>query len=214
MPVLYIITGSNGAGKSTIGRDFLPENLKEEYIFDGDKLYVQKRNELWRDGMRANKEIRKLANQYTVETFEKLRDNALKNRTNFIYEGHFTEEEQWEAPRLFKAAGYEIHLLFLGLRNPDLSEMRVTNRVKEGGHDIGRLEIEENFYGNLRKLNEHYGWFDSVHILDTSDTDPQLLAMVEEGNPIKCRDDKLCPDWFIKHLPAIFYAVGDPGPED
>lgn len=61
MAILYIITGSNGAGKSTIGRDFLPENLKDENIFDGDKVFVQKRNELWRSGMRANKEIRKLA---------------------------------------------------------------------------------------------------------------------------------------------------------
>ncbi|HEY2720692.1 MAG TPA: zeta toxin family protein [Chitinophagaceae bacterium] len=39
MPVLFIITGSNGAGKSTVGYTYLPEEIQKEYIvFDGDKL--------------------------------------------------------------------------------------------------------------------------------------------------------------------------------
>lgn len=45
MPVLYIITGSNGAGKSSVGPEFLPFHLREA-IFDGDKLFMQKRSEL------------------------------------------------------------------------------------------------------------------------------------------------------------------------
>jgi predicted ABC-type ATPase len=43
MPDLFIITGSNGAGKSTVGKEYLPIHIQEKYpIFDGDKLFYAK----------------------------------------------------------------------------------------------------------------------------------------------------------------------------
>ncbi|MHB1178956.1 MAG: hypothetical protein ACYCZO_11580 [Daejeonella sp.] len=46
MPSLYIITGSNGAGKSTVGPDYLPEEISRQYtVFDGDLLYTRKLND-------------------------------------------------------------------------------------------------------------------------------------------------------------------------
>jgi predicted ABC-type ATPase len=48
MPSLYIITGSNGAGKSTVGPDYLPEEISQHYtVFNGDLLYTRKLNELF-----------------------------------------------------------------------------------------------------------------------------------------------------------------------
>lgn len=44
MPNLIIITGSNGAGKSYIGPDYVPSKLKGS-IFDGDKLFMEKKSE-------------------------------------------------------------------------------------------------------------------------------------------------------------------------
>ncbi len=39
MPELYIITGSNGAGKSTVGPNYLPQHIRQHNtVFDGDKL--------------------------------------------------------------------------------------------------------------------------------------------------------------------------------
>ena len=44
MPELYIITGSNGAGKSTVGADYLPSHIQQQgQFFDGDKLFMQKK---------------------------------------------------------------------------------------------------------------------------------------------------------------------------
>lgn len=61
MPELYIISGSNGAGKSTIGQDYVPANvLEDSSIFDGDKLYMQKHLELWKSGMRVDKKIKEM----------------------------------------------------------------------------------------------------------------------------------------------------------
>ncbi len=48
MPALYIITGSNGAGKSSIGPEYLPHQIRERYpVFDGDLLFVKKQRELF-----------------------------------------------------------------------------------------------------------------------------------------------------------------------
>ena len=64
MPELYIITGSNGAGKSTVGFSYLPQHIQEAYsIFDGDKLFINKQKELWASGIRAHKEAKKIASQ-------------------------------------------------------------------------------------------------------------------------------------------------------
>jgi len=61
MPELHIITGSNGAGKSSIGPDYLPLHIREQGpVFDGDKLFVEKRKELWRT-IKSDKECKKLA---------------------------------------------------------------------------------------------------------------------------------------------------------
>jgi len=48
VPELYIITGSNGAGKSSVGPDYLPEHIRSQYsVFDGDLLFVNKQRELF-----------------------------------------------------------------------------------------------------------------------------------------------------------------------
>ena len=49
MPDLYIITGANGAGKSTVGFSYLPK-LVQTYceVFDGDKLNLLKKRELYK----------------------------------------------------------------------------------------------------------------------------------------------------------------------
>jgi predicted ABC-type ATPase len=157
MPALYIITGSNGAGKSTVGFSYLPIDIQNNYsIFDGDKLFMTKQRELWESGIRAHKEAKKIAYQFVSDTFDTIVTNALKNNDNFAYEGHFTNDATWDIPKKFKLAGYTINMIFFGLSNPDLSELRVLDRVKnEKGHFVPRNTVEDNFYGNLQKLNQY-----------------------------------------------------------
>jgi predicted ABC-type ATPase len=62
-----------------------------------------------------------------------------------------------------------IHLIFFGLANPGLSELRVIERSKEGGHYVPPYEIESNFFGNLEKLDKYYMLIDELQIVDTSE---------------------------------------------
>jgi len=145
MPDLYIITGSNGAGKSSVGANYLPASIRKNYpVFDGDKLYMTKQKELWSSGIRAIKESKKIALNFVAETFAQLTDEALLKNETFVYEGHFTNDATWDVPKRFRERGYQIRMIFLGLANPDLSEIRVIDRVKEGGHFVPRNTVEDN----------------------------------------------------------------------
>ncbi|MCO5945999.1 zeta toxin family protein [Mucilaginibacter flavidus] len=204
MPSLYIITGSNGAGKSTVGPEYLPKHIHDKYpVFDGDLLFVAKQRELFPAITRSPKEAKKIAFQHVVDTFEKLADDALTNNDNFVYEGHFTNSATWDTPKRFKAAGYAIHLFFLGLTSPDLSQLRVADRVTEGGHYVDRSTIEANFIGNLEMLNINFRFIDHLTIVDTSEIHHITLATLTSGIIVSSIPVADLPGWFVEYLPAI-----------
>lgn len=204
MPSLYIITGSNGAGKSTVGDKYLPEHIRNNYTaFDGDLLFVKKQRELFPGFTLSPKEARKLAFQHVIDTFELLTANALSSNETFVYEGHFTNDATWDTPRRFKAAGYEINLLFFGLTDPDLSQLRVANRVKEGGHFVDRLTLEDNFRGNLEMLNLNFRFIDHLTIIDTSKIQHVTLATLNSGRVTSAVPVAVLPQWFTFYMPAI-----------
>lgn len=208
MPDLYIITGSNGAGKSTIGATFLPGNISGYYpVFDGDKLFMQKQRELWLSGIKAHKEARKIAYEHVTNTFDLLVEKALNNKDHFVYEGHFTNESTWEIPKLFKQAGYAIHLIFLGLSSTNLSELRVIDRTKLGGHYVDTKTIADNYFGNLEKLDIHYPMFDTLQIVDTSETEHILVTVFSNGQPIFSLPSHQIPAWFITYLPNLYSRI-------
>jgi len=204
MPSLYIITGSNGAGKSSVGKQYLPELVRDTHtIFDGDLLFVKKLRELFPSITPSPKEAKKLAFQFVVETFEQLTAEALSNGESFVYEGHFTNDATWDTPRQFKAADYEIHLIFFGLLNPDVSQLRVTDRVKEGGHFVDRLTIEDNFKGNLEMLHLNFRFIDHLTIVDTSKIHHVILATLNCGKLITAVPSANLPSWFTYYMPDI-----------
>src|SRR5258708_36888071 len=108
MPELFIITGSNGAGKSSIGPEYLPENIRQQGpIFDGDKLYVEKRKELWRT-IKSYKECSKLAYAFVTETFDRLVEAALSGNIEFASDARCPTQPICTIPLQYGAAAYTI----------------------------------------------------------------------------------------------------------
>jgi len=202
MPLLYIITGSNGASKSSVGPDYIPTHLRDS-IFDGDKLFMQKRSEFWINGIKSHKECKKLAAEVVETTFDNLVASALKDNTDFAYEGHFTNDATWSIPRKFKESGYKIHLIFFGLTDTALSETRVIGRAKEGGHYVDPFTLSSNFYGNLEKLDKYFNIFDSVTLVDTSGIEHVGLAVIKKGKCVSVISKEELPEWFTANLPTI-----------
>lgn len=165
---------------------------------------MEKQAELFPYKTRSPKESKKWAQEFVVNTFETLVEEALLKNSNFVYEGHFTNDHTWLAPKRFKEAGYDIHLLFLGLSDPDLSQLRVADRVvTTKGHYVDRITIEANFEGNLEKLNKYYTLIDDLTIIDTSEIHHSTIARIIDGVIQSAIPHSQLPWWFKKYMPAI-----------
>ncbi len=209
MPDLYIITGANGAGKSTVGYSYLPMLVQGNCeVFDGDKLTLKKKRELYKHVTPSYKEANRLALEWLFEHFENLVQAALKQKDDFVYEGHLPDDGNWVTPKRFKRAGYKIHLIFFGLKDTDLSEVRVMDRAKLGGHHVPPYEIERNFYGNLYQLNKRFKKIDELQIVDTSESiSPKVLALFKNGVVVSAVHHGKLPEWFETYLPNLFKEI-------
>jgi predicted ABC-type ATPase len=202
-PVLFIITGSNGAGKSTVGYTYLPIKIQSKFsVFDGDKLALSKKRELLKT-IKSLKEASKLANEWMIEEFLEKSKTAIKRKDHFVYEGHFRDAAPLKVPKKFKRSGYKVSLIFMGLSDPELSALRVLERAKTGGHNVPVYEIHANFFGNLYMLNKHYKLFDDLLIIDSSKSDHEVLLHINNSVILSCMHVKNLPEWFIKGLPRL-----------
>jgi len=204
MPFLYILTGPNGAGKSTAGPGLLPDAISKSYPpFDGDKLKMIKQQE-FKKITGSYKEAARLADEYVYGEFERLYKKSLSENDHFAYEGHFSEESSWNLIRKFKESGYKIDMIFLGLVSLKLSSDRVFNRAVRGGHNVKPYDIENNYFGNLAKLNEHLELIDQLTILDTSGTIPLHVGQWRDNKMNFNVDNESIPEWVTAHLPRLF----------
>ena len=83
-----------------------------------------------------------------------------------------------------KADGYECHLVFVSLRDPELAISRVADRVRRGGHHIPDETVRRRFAAGLKNLFSLYiplatSWM----VLDNSSKrlPARLVALGGEG---------------------------------
>lgn len=201
-PKLFIITGSNGAGKSTYKQALLPEEFNDLEIFDGDIFFSKKSSEFYKI-YKSSKEARKLAEEALEEEFLRLIEFSISQRTSFAYEGHFTGHGAWKVPARFKDKGFELHLIFCGLNTLLRSVQRVEMRVKKGGFHVRPLDIENNFFGNMEMLDKNFTMFDSVEIIDTSST-VVSIGKIADGKVLGAVPIDEIPSWVKHGMPNIY----------
>lgn len=90
-----------------------------------------------------------------------------------------------------------------GLENTELSQFLVTERVTDGGHYVDPQTLENNFFGNLEKLNDHVHFIDELDIVDTSDFKHIILLKLSDGKIEYSVDKDELPDWFTTFMPLI-----------
>jgi len=206
-PQLFIITGSNGAGKSTYRQVLLPPKFASLDIFDGD-IYYTGQSKAFYQQTRSSKESRKLAEDALETEFLRLVELNISCKENFAYEGHFTGKGAWQIPERFKAEGFEINLIFCGLNTVKQSIQRVDMRVKKGGFHVTPLAIENNYWGNMEMLDKNFFIFDSVEIIDTSNLITSL-AKIESGVIVNAVPTNLLPTWMKTGMPIITRLIED-----
>jgi len=163
---LYIISGCNGAGKTTASFTILPEILDCKEFVNAD-------------------EIAKGLSPFQPEkvAFEAGRimlariDELFKSNENFAFETTLATKSYKRKILKAKENGYNTTLLFFWLKNPELAKERVRTRVQEGGHNIPTDVIERRYYNGIINLFMIYLTIvDQVLIFDNSEGKHILIA--------------------------------------
>ena len=163
---LYIISGCNGAGKTTASMTILPGMLNCKEYINAD-------------------EIARGLSPFQPEgvSFEAGRimlgriDDLMHKGTDFAFETTLAAKTYSSRIAIAQSKGYRVTLLFFWLQDVNLAKERVKARVSDGGHGIPEHVIERRYARGIKNLFEVYlPIVDGALIFDNSIGDPLLIA--------------------------------------
>lgn len=166
MPVLYIISGCNGAGKTTASKTILPEILNCREFVNAD--------EIARGLSPYNPEgVSFKAGRIMLERLDEL----LADKVDFAFETTLATRSYVPFVKQAQQSGYTVVLLYLWLRDVELAKHRVKTRVEKGGHNIPEEVVERRYRLGLRNLFTLYlPIVDEWLVYDNSDSEKNRIA--------------------------------------
>lgn len=194
-PVLYVLAGVNGAGKSSIGGHLLkraglgwfnPDTFAREWMTATGCRQEEANAVAWEEGLRRLNQALAEGSNHAFETT--LGGNTLPARIRQA------------------AASHDVLLWYCGLASPELHVARVKARVAVGGHDIPDAKIRERYPAALRNLIALMPWIAHLQVYDNSIEvargraipDPMLVCEMNAGQliwPTRLADLRKTPAW-------------------
>ena len=138
---LYIISGCNGAGKTTASNVVLPDILDCREFVNADEIA---------HGLSPfNPESVAIeAGRLMLQRIEVL----LERHCTFSIETTLATKSYINLVRRAQDEGYSVKLLFFWLNSPELAMQRVAERVAKGGHNIPEPIIRRRYIAGIRNL--------------------------------------------------------------
>lgn len=194
-PVLIVIAGPNGSGKTSTTRLVIKHEWAEQCVYINPDEIAQSMFGDWND---VN------AVRQAVEYCETWRAQLLQKRKDFIFETVLSSDSKVNFLKRAKEAGYFIRMFFICTNSPTINAARIANRVMEGGHDVPIQKIisrHEKAIINAVKVTE---FADRVYYYDNSvdNQDALLLFRTKDGKFAKKYVEAL-PQWADKVLNKI-----------
>lgn len=203
-PVLYILAGVNGAGKSSIGG----------HLLERDGLTWFNPDTFAREFKAATGCDQETANAHAWQESIRRLDEAIAKGLNHAFET--TLGGNTVAAKILQATKtHDVLVWFCGLSSPELHIARVKARVAAGGHPIPEEKIQERYplaQLNLIELMPHVAY---IQVYDNSTEaaadgtvpDPLLVLEMEKGRVISPAPDDLialqnAPEWTRSILEA------------
>lgn len=194
-PVLLVLAGVNGAGKSSIGGEIL--RASGQNYFNPDEAARRIRDELGCTGEEANA----LAWQ---EGRTRLSD-SIANRRSFAFETTLGGNTMPTLIREAAASGFDVLVWYAGLQSVDCHLARVRARVAAGGHAIPEERIRERWDASRRNLIDLMPVIAELKVFDNSMEagrsgripPPRLLLHVSSGAVVAPSREELArtPEW-------------------
>ncbi len=194
-PCIYVLAGTNGAGKSTVGGAAIRERGTDYFNPD----------EAARRILSANAHVSQGdANIAAWHEGKRLLEKAIASRLTFAFETTLGGETIAGLLQRALAAGIEVRVWYVGLTNPEQHIARVRARVARGGHDIPVSKIRERYDSSRSHLIRLLPELTEVRVLDNSaEADPAtgaaptplLILQMVRGRIVAMCDLAQVPDW-------------------
>lgn len=197
MPRLYIISGCNGAGKTTASYTMLPEMLECSEFVNSDEFAK---------GLSPFQPERASiqASRYMITKIRYL----LKRQRDFGIETTLATRTLLKTIRMAQASGYTVTLLYFWLNSPELAVERVAARVETGGHNIPEETIRRRYRVGIDYFFHDYAPICERWILaDNSQIPFRVIAEGSKNDLINIKDettyDKIRTQAFERHAEVI-----------
>jgi predicted ABC-type ATPase len=195
VPGIYVLAGTNGAGKSSIAGAMLLRQRVEYFNPD----------EAARRILAANPGISQTqANSAAWHEGRRLLERAIAERLDFAFETTLGGRTITALLERAASRGFEVRVWYVGLNGPELHIARVRARVAKGGHDIPEPRIRERYDASRLNLIRLLPGLSELWVYDNSreaDPDagvapePMLVLHVRRGKLVGPRDLGRTPEW-------------------
>ncbi len=180
MPRLYIISGCNGAGKTTASYTMLPEMLECSEFVNSDEFAK---------GLSPFKPEKASiqASRYMITKIRYL----LKKQKDFAVETTLATRTLLKTVRMAQNAGYTVTLMYFWLNSPELAIERVRARVEAGGHDIPEETVRRRYQVGIDYFFHYYSPICERWILaDNSQIPFRVIADGSKSEILTIKDEE------------------------
>ncbi len=173
-PVLCVIAGPNGSGKTSTTEKLLANEWTDDCIYINPDNIAQEQFGGWN----SQEAVLKAAQEAT-----RLRYQCLKERKSFVFETVFSSPEKLDFLRKAREAGFFIRFFYVCTENPEINVLRIAQRFLNGGHEVPISKIFSRYYKSLTLAAQAIGFVDRAYIYDNSRNNelPQLLFRTVDG---------------------------------
>ena len=173
-PILIVIAGPNGSGKTSITSKILKHDWIENCVYINPDNIA---NELFGDWNSQSSILQ--AAQYA----QNLREKCLEENTSLIFETVLSAEDKIDFIYRAKQKGFFVRVFFVGTDNPKINASRIVQRVMEGGHDVPISKIISRFSKSIANCAIIAQFIDRLYVYDNSVEykNPKLLFRSVNG---------------------------------
>jgi predicted ABC-type ATPase len=192
-PILYVIAGPNGIGKTTSDFDFVPIVTP---VINSDEIAAM---------IKRSGEVSGNINTQEYPNAEALRlmDALLNIHSSFAIETNLSDVDTWKSLLEIQKKGYLLHVIYISTSELAVLNTRIEDRVKQGGHFVRPDIVEERYLAGLHLLNHYFDKPDKLQLFDNTVT-MDLVAELSKGQVLHMSPN--VPVWVSQYLKQVFTA--------